>query len=174
MQSRRSVLIGTAVSPLAIRAALAKGSYNTELLKLTVGLNKTTVPLDDEFAIVCTLEARLKFCRVYVPLSWGSERGFRLKIEAAGGKPNEPNLHPPGPPMANMFKDGSHFRELDVGESTSFRSVLKARDVFGAQGAFKLSVLYVPEPLKAFTGVQDAIVFENGIVESGATRMKVV
>jgi hypothetical protein len=159
---------------MVVQAALAKGSYNAELLKLTVGLNNTTVPLDSDLAVVCTLESRLKFVRVYAPLGWGSERGFKLKIEAPNGKLAEANFHPPGPPMANTFKDGSHFHELDVGESTSFRSVMKVKDVFGSQGSFKLSVLYVPEPMKAFTAVQDAIVFENGPVESGAVRVKVV
>lgn len=174
METRRTVLIATAISPLVAQAALAKGSYNSELLKLTVGLDNTTVPLDSDFTIVCTLESRLKFVRVYAPLSWGSERGLKLKVEAPNGKLSEANVHPPGPPMASMFKDGSHFHELDVGESTSFRSVMKVMNVFGSRGSFRLSVLYVPEPMKAFTGVQDAIVFENGSVESGAVRVKVV
>jgi hypothetical protein len=174
METRRTVLITTAISPLLARLALAKGSYNAELLKLTVGLNNTTLSLDGDFTIVCTLESRLKFVRVYAPLNWGSERGFRLKIVAPNGKLTQADLHIPGPAIAKMFNDNSHFHELDVGESTSFRSELKARDVFGALGTFNLSALYTPEPMRAFTSVQDAIVFENGSVESGSVRIKVV
>jgi hypothetical protein len=76
--------------------------------------------------------------------------------------------------MAGMFNDGSHFRELDVGESTSFRTTVKAKDLFASPGSYELSAIYLPEPNRAFTKVQDAIVFENGPVASGAVKIKVV
>ena len=172
METRRTILIGTLGVPFVVQAALAKGSSNAALLRCTMSLNKSTIKLDGDFAIVCTLEARLKFCRIYAPLNWGNVRGFRLKLVGADGKSTEPQFHPPVTPSAAY--DNARFHELDVGETVNFRSTLPTKSVFPGPGTFALSAIYVPEPLRAVTHVQDAIVFENGQVESGAERVKVV
>jgi len=172
METRRTILIGTLGVPFVVQAALAKGSANAALLRCTMSLGKSTVELGGNFAVMCTLEARLKFCRIYAPLNWGNVRGFRLKLVAADGKSTEPQFHPPVTPPATY--DDARFHELDVGESVNFRSMLPAKSVFPGPGSFTLSAIYVPEPLRSVTHVQDAIVFENGPVESGAERVKVV
>jgi len=171
METRRTFLIAAAGMPLAARAAWAKGYSNAALLRCTMSLGKPALGLDGDFTIVCALEARLKFVRLYAPLEWGNVRGFRLKLAAADGKTSEPQFHPPVAPPADY--DSAHFRELDVGEQASFRSTLQVRSVFPGPGTFKLSAIYLPEPLRAATHVQDAVVFEDGPVESGAVLVKV-
>jgi hypothetical protein len=172
METRRTILISTIGVPFMLQAAIARGNSNSELLKCTMSLNKSTVKLDGDFTIVCTLEARLKFCRIYAPLSWGDVRGFKLKLVGADGKATEPQFHPPVAPPAAF--DNVRFHELDVGEAISFRSTLQAKSVFPSSGIFKLTAIYIPEPLRAATHVQNAILFENGPVESGATRVTAV
>jgi len=172
METRRTILIGSVGLPFVAQAALARGTPNSELLKLTMSVNKSTLELGGEFTVVCALEARLKFVRIYAPLAWGDVRGFRLKLVGADGKTTEPNFHPPVTPPVTY--DNARFHELDVGEAISFRSTLAVKDVFGAPGVFKLGAIYIPEPLRALTHVQDAVVFENGAVESGAVRVDVV
>ena len=169
MQTRRAILIATAGIPLA--AALAKGYSNAALLRCTMSLNKTSLALGGDFSIVCALEARRKFCRIYAPLAWGDVRGFRLKLMAADGKASEPQFHPPVTPPAAY--DSARFHELDVGETVSFRSTLPVKSVFPGPGTFKLGAIYLPEPLRAAAHVQDAIVFEDGAVESGMVLVKV-
>jgi len=170
METRRAFLTVAGGIPFAFRAALAAGYSNAALLRCTMSLGKTSLKLDGDFKIVCALEARRKFVRLYAPLAWGDVRGFRLKIVGPDGKPVEPQFHPPVTPPATF--DSARFHELDVGETVSFSSTLPVKSVFPGPGSFKLSAIYVPEPLRAATHVQDAIVFENGQVESGAVLVK--
>jgi hypothetical protein len=73
-----------------------------------------------------------------------------------------------------MVTSGAHFRELDVGESVSFRTKLKAKDVFPSPGNYKLRVTYVPEPPGKFTTVGQAVTMEDGPVEAAPLTVKVV
>lgn len=172
---RRAILAGSLGLPLLMRAALAAKRTNASLLLARFDLRSSPVHLDGEVTLACSLEARWEFCRVFVPLSWGYERGFKLVVAGPDGKTFEPKFHPPVPlPPLDAYKSGANFRELDVGENTGFRTKAKAKDIFPAPGSYTVHVVYVPEPLRAATTVGQAIVFENGPVETGSVRVKVV
>jgi hypothetical protein len=172
--NRRSMMLAGLGLPFAMRAALAKSSRNAGLLILRASLDKSTIKLDGEFAIACSLEARKEFCRVFAPLSWGKDRGFELSLVTADGKTLQPKFPQQMPPPSKDKFAEAHFHELDVGESVSFRTKLKAKDIFPGPGSYKLYVSYVPEPGKADTKVMQAVLFEGGAVEVGPMKVKVV
>jgi hypothetical protein len=173
MNRRRAIILGAVGFPLVVHAALGKGTVNSGLLLARIGLDRSTIPFDGEFSVTCSLGARLKFCRVYLPLRWAEKSGFQLDVIGPDNKVSGPQRYPLSVlPEAASFGSLSHYHELDVGEQVSFHTKMKTKDVFPSSGSYKLRAIYLPEP-PAKLAVGQAIVAENGPVETGLVRARV-
>lgn len=174
MQTRRAILVGAVCLPFCGTAARAAATTNSSLLACRLTLDRTQVRRDGMVRIGASLEALREHVRIFAPMRWGNLRGFRLAVKTPQGHIIEPVFHPPVPlPPPLMVRGLGNYREVDVGEQAAFSAVVKARDIFPSTGLFRVKAIYVPEPSRSGAPVQ-AIVYENGPVESGAVTVAVV
>ena len=174
MPTRRAILAGAAGLPFLVEAARAAASRNSRLLLCRLSLDRMQVRLDSKLKLGASLEARQEYVRIFTPLHWGAERGFRLELAAADGKRIEPRFYPPfALPPPDVVRSVASYRALDAGEQTGFSASVAAKDVFPAAGKYRVRAVYVPEPSRAMAPMQ-AIVFENGEVASDTVSVTVV
>jgi hypothetical protein len=174
MQTRRAILAGVAGLPFFGMAARAAATRNASLLLCRLTLDRSQIRHDGTVRLGASLEARVEHVRIFMPMRWGEMRGFRLAVRTPQKTIIEPRFHPPvalPPPL--VTRGLGNYHELDVGEQIGFSAVVKARDIFPTTGRFQLKAIYVPEPPRSGAPIQ-AIVFENGRVESDSVAVAVV
>jgi hypothetical protein len=160
--NRRDLVLGLSTLPLLdASGACAEATKNSDLLKCELFCDNLA-KLSSQFSFVAALEAS-KVCRIFVPLAFGY-RGFRLYVDDGSG-PKAPPFYPPTePPYWGMFKDPTNYLLMYAGQVVGMRMTVSTKELFPAAGRFSLSLQYVPEPMRQFTNVPNAVVIEDGDV----------
>jgi hypothetical protein len=172
--NRREVFIGAAAVSLFATAARAAAVANADILSCFLIVDRPPVRFNNDISFISGLEARQP-CRVYVPLSWGYMRGFRLHVEDEKGKVTTPPFHPAFEiPPPDMLNDLKNYLFMVPGTIIGIRTTVAAKKIFPARGNFKLRQIYVPEPSRDITSVPYALVAENGPVIMPALPISVV